>query len=223
VLGLSPLEAGLWTLPWALSFVVGSQLTPRLARRIPPAALMAGGFVLAAAGFALFLTLDASSGFWTFFLGSVIFSLGLAPVFTLAIDLIVGVAPAERARGLGDRRDRGGVRGRGRDRDLREHRRSLLPGRDRRQHARGRPAGGGRGGRDTLAGAVEVAQGLPERIGARLLDAASTAFLEGIHVSAAISVVGSIVLALFVWLRLRPEGIGAEPVIEEDEDLDDVA
>jgi MFS transporter, DHA2 family, multidrug resistance protein len=31
VLGLSPLEAGLWTLPWALAFVVGSQLTPRLA------------------------------------------------------------------------------------------------------------------------------------------------------------------------------------------------
>src|ERR671914_791318 len=46
VLGLSPLEAGLWTLPWALAFVVGSMLTPRLVRRVRPAFLMAGGMVL---------------------------------------------------------------------------------------------------------------------------------------------------------------------------------
>src|ERR671910_1308689 len=31
VLGLSPLEAGLWTLPWALGFVVGSNLTSVIA------------------------------------------------------------------------------------------------------------------------------------------------------------------------------------------------
>ncbi|MGH2488718.1 MAG: MFS transporter, partial [Candidatus Limnocylindria bacterium] len=37
VLGLSPLEAGLWTLPWALGFVVGSNLTPVIARRVRPA------------------------------------------------------------------------------------------------------------------------------------------------------------------------------------------
>ncbi|HEX2030174.1 MAG TPA: MFS transporter, partial [Actinomycetota bacterium] len=97
VLGLSPLEAGLWTVPWALAFVVGSQLTPRLARRFHPASLMAGGMVLAAAGFAAFVRLDEASGFPLFLAGSVIFSLGLAPVFTLAIDLIVGVAPPERA------------------------------------------------------------------------------------------------------------------------------
>jgi DHA2 family multidrug resistance protein-like MFS transporter len=33
VRGLSPLEAGLWSLPWALAFVVGSMATPRLAAR----------------------------------------------------------------------------------------------------------------------------------------------------------------------------------------------
>ncbi len=35
VLGLSPLEAGLWTLPSSLGFVVGSMLTARLVRRDP--------------------------------------------------------------------------------------------------------------------------------------------------------------------------------------------
>ena len=36
VLGLSPLEAGLWTLPWALAFVVGSQADAELAQRFAP-------------------------------------------------------------------------------------------------------------------------------------------------------------------------------------------
>src|SRR5262245_34574714 len=34
VLGLSPLVGGLWTLPWAIGFVVGSLGTPALAKRI---------------------------------------------------------------------------------------------------------------------------------------------------------------------------------------------
>jgi DHA2 family multidrug resistance protein-like MFS transporter len=36
VLGLSPLEAGLWTLPWALGFVVGSNVTPSSLERFGP-------------------------------------------------------------------------------------------------------------------------------------------------------------------------------------------
>src|SRR5262245_9572207 len=50
VRGLSPLQAGLWSLPWALAFVVGSMATPRLAGRLPRAPLIAGGLVLAAVG-----------------------------------------------------------------------------------------------------------------------------------------------------------------------------
>jgi DHA2 family multidrug resistance protein-like MFS transporter len=34
VVGLSPLRSGLWTLPWAIGFVIGSLATPALARRI---------------------------------------------------------------------------------------------------------------------------------------------------------------------------------------------
>ena len=35
VLGLSPLEAGLWTLPSAIAFIVGSMVAPRIVRRVP--------------------------------------------------------------------------------------------------------------------------------------------------------------------------------------------
>ena len=44
VLGLTPLQAGLATVPWALAFVVGSLLAPRLARRWPPVSILVGGW-----------------------------------------------------------------------------------------------------------------------------------------------------------------------------------
>jgi DHA2 family multidrug resistance protein-like MFS transporter len=51
VLGLSPLNAGLWTVPWAIGFIVGSMLTPVFARHMRPAFVMAAGLVVAAVGF----------------------------------------------------------------------------------------------------------------------------------------------------------------------------
>jgi integral membrane sensor domain MASE1 len=69
---LSSLEAGLWTLPWALAFILGSNLTPILARRISPAFLMAGGLVLAAFGFGVFTQIDATSDFTAIVSGFVI-------------------------------------------------------------------------------------------------------------------------------------------------------
>jgi DHA2 family multidrug resistance protein-like MFS transporter len=221
VLELSPLEAGLWTLPWALAFVVGSQLTPRLVRRIRPAYLMAGGMVLAAVGFAAFTQVDESSGFPIFLAGSVIFSLGLAPVFTLAIDMIVGAAPPERAGAasaiaetaaefggaigiaafgsIGIAIYRSGVAG-------------AIPA--------GVPPQAADVARDTLGGAVEIAGQLPDLLGSALLDAAREAFIQGVHLSAAISAIGSIGLAVLALTLLRRLPTGsvshALPDVEPD-------
>ncbi|MGH2847532.1 MAG: MFS transporter, partial [Thermoleophilaceae bacterium] len=97
VLGLSPLRAGLWTVPSGAGFIVGSMLTPLIVRRVPPAFVMGGGLVLAAAGFGLLTQVSGDSALAILVTGSVVFSLGLAPVFTLAADLMVGTAPPERA------------------------------------------------------------------------------------------------------------------------------
>lgn len=97
VLGLSPLEAGMWMLSWALAFVVGSTLTPRIVRRIPPISIIAGGLAVTAFGFGLLIQIDATTSFLFLTTGLVISSLGLAPVFTLTTDLVVGSAPPERA------------------------------------------------------------------------------------------------------------------------------
>src|SRR5687767_11020007 len=69
VLGLSPFDAGLWMLPWALSFVVGSTLTPRIAQRVSPAILMTVGLSIAALGFAMFTTVGTSTSFSWFAIG----------------------------------------------------------------------------------------------------------------------------------------------------------
>ena len=62
VRGLSPLEAGLWTLPWARR--VHRRLDADAARRSASRArryVMAGGLLLAPSGFALFTQLEAAS------------------------------------------------------------------------------------------------------------------------------------------------------------------
>ncbi|GGZ48886.1 MFS transporter [Streptomyces inusitatus] len=95
-LGLDPLSAGLWMLPYALAMLIGSALTPPLARRIPPGRLIAGGLGLAAAGYGLLLTQAASGGLPAVITGLVVVYLGLAPSAVLGTDLILAAAPAGR-------------------------------------------------------------------------------------------------------------------------------
>ena len=97
VVGLSPLRAGLWTLPWSLGFVIGSLASPALARRAPTARVMAVGLLVGAAGFVVLSRAGASGGLYAVAVGSLLFSLGSAPAFTLANDLIIAAAPPERA------------------------------------------------------------------------------------------------------------------------------
>ena len=97
VLGMGPLSAGLWTLPWAVSQIVGSLLTPVMVRRVQPAFVIAASLVLAVIGFGILTQVGGSSDLWIIVAGSVLVSFGLIPVITLATDLIVGTVPPERA------------------------------------------------------------------------------------------------------------------------------
>ncbi len=98
VLGLSPLQAGIATVPGALAFTVGSLLAPRLARRYAPASILVWGLFAAAGGFALYLFfVDSALGLAAVIAGNVVMSMGLAPVFTLGNEMIITAAPPERA------------------------------------------------------------------------------------------------------------------------------
>jgi DHA2 family multidrug resistance protein-like MFS transporter len=212
VLGLSPLEAGLWTLPWAMAFVVGSQLTPPIARRFPPATVMSSGLAFAALGFAVFTQLDTTSGFAMIATGSVVFSLGSAPLFTLTNDLIIGSAPAEHAgaaAGLSETgAELGGALGIALfgSIGLAFYRAGVVDG-----IPAGLPPESATAATDTLGGAVSVAQGLPSDAAASLLGAADQAFLQGVHVSAVISAIGALALAAFTATFIGRAGTGPEP------------
>jgi DHA2 family multidrug resistance protein-like MFS transporter len=214
VLGLSPLEAGLWTLPWALAFVVGSLVTPRLAQRFAPTTVMAVGLAFAALGFAVFTQVDATSGFAMIVTGSVVFSLGTAPVFTLTNDLIIGSAPPERAgaaAGISETAaELGGALGIALfgSIGLAIYRSGVADG-----VPAGIPPEAAAAAQDTLGGAVEAAGRLPTELGAPLIEAANEAFVRGMHVVAATSVIVALALAAFtatVVRRRAGSGSGSE-------------
>ena len=97
VLGLSPLTAGWWSVPSALAFVVGSMAMPRVAQGFGKRSTIVGGLALAAAGLLTMTWAAAHAGPAGIAVASVLQALGLAPVFALATDLVVGAAPPERA------------------------------------------------------------------------------------------------------------------------------
>jgi DHA2 family multidrug resistance protein-like MFS transporter len=97
VLGLSPMRAGAWSLPSAAGFIVGSMTAPALVRRVKPAYIMGGALLISAAGFIVLSRLQTTSGIALVVIGTVVMSIAIAPVVTLATDFVVGAAPAERA------------------------------------------------------------------------------------------------------------------------------
>jgi DHA2 family multidrug resistance protein-like MFS transporter len=211
VLGLSPLTAGLWTVPFALGFIIGSQLTPVIVRRVRPAFVMAAGLVLAAAGFGLLARVQTASGLPVLVTGFVLFSLGLAPVFTLATDLIVGTAPPERAGAASAISETGSelggalgiaVLGSIGTAVYRSRLIDSMPG--------GLPAEVRGAAQDTLGGAIAVAQDLPAELRGELVDAARAAFTPGLQLSAAICGIVAIALAAVVVALLRHVRAGGE-------------
>jgi DHA2 family multidrug resistance protein-like MFS transporter len=105
VVGLSPLDAGLWSLPGALAFVVSSNLAPKLVQRVRPAYVVAGGLLVAAAAMGL-LTRTGIDSLALVVIANTLMSVGFGFTFTLTVDLVIGAAPPERAGAASARRTR---------------------------------------------------------------------------------------------------------------------
>jgi MFS transporter, DHA2 family, multidrug resistance protein len=211
VLGLSPLQAGLWTVPSGGGFIVGSMLTPLLVRRLRPALVMASGLALAAVGFGLLTQVDPASGLTVLVTGSVMFSLGLAPVFTLAADLVVGAAPPERAgaaSGISETSSEfGGALGIA---VLGSVALAVYRGQVTDAVPAGVPPQAAEAARDSLGGAVAVVGQLPGQLGAGLLDVARESFTQGLRLTFAISAAVAIGIAMLAVILLRGVGAAAE-------------
>jgi DHA2 family multidrug resistance protein-like MFS transporter len=216
VLGLSPLEAGLWSLPSAAGFIVGSNLAPRILRRVRPALVIGVGLAMAAVGLAVLTQVGGSTSADLALLAtaSLFVSLGLAPVFTATTDLIVSSAPPERAGAASGISETGAELGGALGIAILG---SIGVAVYRGELADTLPVGLSSQAvtiaRDTLGGAVGVAAQFPGELGTALLVAAREAFTQGMQLtvmlSAAVAVVIAVVATVLLWAV--PTTAQAEP------------
>jgi DHA2 family multidrug resistance protein-like MFS transporter len=219
VLGLSPLAAGLWSVPSAIGFIVGSNAASRIVRRIRPANLMGGSLALAALGLLVLTQVGGSYGLAVVVIGSVVVALGLAPVLTLTTDLIVGSAPPERAgaaSGISETAaELGGALGIS---VLGSIGVALYRGEVASAIPTAVPDVAATIARDTLGGAVSVATQLPNPLGAAVFEIARDAFIQGMQVAATISAIVAVAVAVFAVVMLRDVRTGAESAADPDAD-----
>jgi len=208
VLGMGPLEAGLWTAPSGLVFVLGSMGAPVLVRMFQRATVIACGFLLAAVGFAMLTHLSRVDGPWLLLVGMLLFCLGLAPIGTITTDLVMSEAPPERAgaaSGISETSfEFGGAVGIAvMGSIVTAIYRSTIA---QQSVALALPAPALEAAKETLGGAIAAAQQLPPESAARLVAAAREAFIHAFEVTAAVSTVGAVaagILALMVLRSLR--------------------
>ena len=211
VLGLSPLVAGLCTVPWALSFVVGSMLTPAIAQRWSAPRTMLGGLALAALGFAGMALVDTPYGLFALIFGMTLMGIGMSPVFTLGNDIVISSAPPERAGAASALSETSaelsgalGIAVFG----------SLATGLYRSGMAGQLPAGLPEKALEetlTLGGALTVADGLPPPLGEALRLAARASFVDGLQAAAVLGTGIMVFSGLLAWRMLRTPAARVQP------------
>jgi len=202
--GLSPVRAGLCMVPAAAAMTASSLVSPRLARGIRPAYVIAAGLVLAMAGLVMISRADGPGLVIT---GWALITLGSGPMVTLTVDLIMGAAPADKAgsaAALNETSSQLGfavgiaILGSIGAAVYRAQLTAAMPARI------PVPVGA-----DTLGGATAAASRLPHEAAGVLLNAARSAFAAGMHVAATVSallLVGVIVMVIALLRHVRPNG-----------------
>ncbi len=203
VVGLSPVSAGVWSVPGAVASIIGSNTAPLLVRRMRPSLVVAGGLGLASIGFAL-LTQAGISSLVLVVMGWTIVSLGFGITFTITTELVVGSAPPERAGAASALTETGAELGGAlgiavlgslglaiyRSRVI-----AALPANLEPEAAEA--------AQNTLGGVVVLAEQLPTETGATLLAAGRVAFTQGLQLTSLIAAVVMAGLALMAVGVLR--------------------
>ena len=210
VLGLSPLQAGLWSVPGAIAFIIGSNAAPKVVQWIRPAFLVAGGLAVAAFSLGLLTQVGLSSLALIVF-ANTLMSLGFGFTFTLTIDMVVSAAPPERAGAASALAETGAELGGALGIAVLG---SLATAVYRSQVTANLPpeisVEMAHAVRETLGGAVAAAGQLSGPLGSALFAAAANAFVSGLQLISLIGAVVMIGLALLTVTMLRHIEIGGE-------------
>jgi DHA2 family multidrug resistance protein-like MFS transporter len=217
VVGLSPVQAGLWSVPGAVTSIIGSNVAPLLVRRFSPAYIVAGGLALAAIGFALLVPIGVSSLAFVV-IGWSLTSLGFGLAFTVNTDLIVGSAPPERAGAASAITETGAelggalgiaVLGTFGMAIYRSRVAEVLPANT--------PPDAARAAQDTLGAVVGLIGDLPASTGSALLSITRQAFVQALQINSAIAAVVMAGLAVMSMILLRNAQVVNEDLIDTDD------
>ena len=187
------------TLPFSAAFIVGAMLAPAIVKRVSPADVMAGGLAIATVGFVMLTQVGVDSDVALLVTSSVVFAFGLAPLFTLTNDLIIGSAPPERAGAASGISET--------DAELGGALAIAILGTLGTAVYRNRlddeiPEG--------VPDASAVADQLPPRLGDELLEAGQAAFTVGLQVGALVSAIIAAGTAVLAAILLRGLTMGSE-------------
>lgn len=202
VLGMSALRAALWSLLPSVFVGMAAPAAGVLGSRLGRGRVMAAGLVLAAAGFLALRGCGVDSGVWPVLVAASLISVGLVAVLTLVTEAVVGVVPAERAGAasglLETSSEFGGALGMailGSIVNLVYRSEMSTAAADLGSHAA--PA------RETLSGAVVVADQVGGAAGAALLGAARAAYVLAMHATGLVVAVLLVGTAVIAWSRVR--------------------
>ncbi|MCT9143263.1 MFS transporter [Streptomyces violarus] len=182
VLDKSPLEAALWSLlpsvPIGLAAVVGAQLVQR---GVPRAYVVGGGFAVTACGYVL-LALAGTDSLWLLLAACAVLACGIVAVMSQVADLALSAAPVEKAGAASSLLETGTEFGGALSM-------AFLGSIGTAVYRHEIPASAPAPARETLGGALAVADRLPGRAGDALATAAREAFTSGMHAAAITSAV----------------------------------
>jgi DHA2 family multidrug resistance protein-like MFS transporter len=197
VLGMSPLRAALWSLVPSLGVGAVIAVTAALVRIFDRASVIAGGFLVILAGYAVQATLlRADSHLWVLMVGAALLACGAVAVSMLGNELMLGAIPPERAGAAAAMNETvaelGGALGMAVMGSI---------GTAVYRHALGTTAP--TPARSTLGGAVATAAREPGASGTQLLNSAREAFTHSINVVSYVGIGVVAVAALLTLLFLR--------------------
>ncbi|MFE4975194.1 MFS transporter [Kitasatospora sp. NPDC056651] len=221
VKGMSPLTASLWSLVPSVGVGASVGISSALAGKVRPAVLMAGGFLIGSAGFAMMTQVGAHSPLALVLTAAGVLAAGTVGTMTMTAEMVVSAAPPEQA-GSASATSETAV-------ELGSSLGIALLGAAgaavyRHQLDGALPAGvegeTARAAQDTLGGAVTVAAHLPDRLGAELLETARTAFTDGLHVAAVVGLIFALGAAALAYRLMRhlPAAAPAPAPAPESED-----
>lgn len=97
VLGLGPMDAGLILLPGLMAMIVAGLAVVQLVRRVHPSHVVAGGMVLAGAGYAMIALLADDISALQLMVAFVVLAIGIGGAETISNDLIIATVPSAKA------------------------------------------------------------------------------------------------------------------------------